>query len=329
MSNKEILFLSSNEIASVLTMQDSITAMKTAFINFSQGKDEVPQRISLNLKNENDEALFMPASEKDSDFASLKIVTVNKNNPQINLPKIQALIILIDANTGSVLSIMDGEYITAMRTGAVSGLATDLLSKKESKIAAIIGTGIQAVKQLEAIACVRELKKVFIFGLTINDTENFVKQNKDRYSIELIPTDNKTLLKKCDIICTATSSLTPVFEDINIKEGTHINSIGSYKPDMCEIPEGTIFRSKVIVDSISACLKEAGDIIQPINKGKITQDHIYSELGEIASGVKSGRKNKEEVTVFKSVGIAIQDLAIASYVYKKAVNKKLGKMISI
>ena len=329
MTNSEILFLSSNEITSILTMQDCIDAMRSAFINFSQGKSIVPQRISLNLSKDNDEALFMPAFENESDFASLKIVSVFKNNPQINLPKIQALIILIDAKTGSTLSIMDGEYITAMRTGAVSGLATDLLAKRDSQTAAIIGTSVQAVTQLEAIDCVRELRKVFIFGLTLKDAEKFVNQNKKKYSFELIPAENKSLLNECDIICTATSSLTPVFEDINIKEGSHINSIGSYKPNMCEIPEGTILRSKLVADSISACLNEAGDIIQPINKGSITQDHIYAELGEIASGVKSGRKNEEEITVFKSVGIAIQDLAVSSYVYKKAMKMKLGKKISI
>ena len=328
MSNKEILFLSSKEIESILTMQDSINAVRSAFINFSQGKAEDPQRISLNLSNENDEALFMPAYEKDSDFASLKIVSVFKNNPRFNLPKIQALIVLIDSNTGSALSVMDGEYITSMRTGAASGLATDLLEKRESKIAAIIGTGVQAVKQLEAISCVRDFDKIYVYGLAIDDAIKFVNENKDKYSFDLFAEENRNHLEECDIICTATSSNKPVFRNKNIKDGTHINSIGSYKPDMCEVPEETILKSKVVVDSISACLKEAGDIIQPINKATFSKDNIYAELGEIASGVKKGRENNKEITVFKSVGIAIQDLVVASLVYKKAIDMKLGKLVN-
>ena len=184
MNKKEILFLSSTEIEEMLTMQDSIEAMKSPFISLSNGKADVPQRISLQLAKEKGEALFMPAYEKDSEFASLKIVSVFKDNPQINLPKVQALLFLMNAENGTPVAVMDGEYITAMRTGAVSGLATDLLSMKNSETAAIFGTSVQAVRQLEAIDCVRKLKKVYVFGLSINDSKIFVNENKNKYSFE-------------------------------------------------------------------------------------------------------------------------------------------------
>lgn len=327
MSKKEILFISSAEIKAILSMQESIEAMKFAFISLSKGKADVPQRISIKLSEDKGEALFMPAYEKDKEFTSLKIVSVFKDNLKINLPKIQALIFLMNAENGTPLAVMDGEYITSMRTGAVSGLATDLLSKRDSKNAAIFGTGVQAKKQLEAIAQVRKLENVFAFGSSLDKSKIFVDENKDKYSFELIASEDKSLISKCDIICTATSSFTQVFEDKYINEGTHINSVGSYKAEMNEIPEETIIRSKVVVDSHSTCLKEAGDIIKPINKGLITKEHIYAELGEIASGSKPGRENDFEITAFKSVGIAIQDLAVASLVYKKAKLKNSGTMI--
>ncbi len=329
MNKKEILFISSAEIEEMLTMQEVIKAMESAFISLNKGNAYVPQRTSLKLSEDKGEALFMPAYEKDSAYVSLKIVSVFKDNPQINLPKIQALIFLMNAENGTPLAVMDGEYITAMRTGAVSGLATDLLSKKKSETAAIIGTGVQAVTQLEAIACVRNLERVFVFGLSIENSEKFVEENKGKYLFELKAEENKTLLNGCEIICTATSSFTPVFEDNNISDGTHINSIGSYKPEMSEIPGETIVRAKVVVDSISACLKEAGDIIKPINKGLIKKEHIYAEIGEILTGKKTGRQGEKEVTVFKSVGIAIQDLAIASFIFKKAKALQKGLSISI
>lgn len=327
MNKKEILFISSAEIEELLTMQDSIEAMKSAFINLSAGKADVPQRTSLKLFKGKGEALFMPAYEKDSEYVSLKIVSVFKDNPKLNLPKIQALIFLMNAENGTPVAVMDGELITAMRTGAVTGLATDLLSRKNSKTAAIFGTSVQAKRQLEAIDCVRKLEKVFVFGTSIEKAQKFIDENEGKYSFNLITEEDKSFIKECDIICTATSSYTPVFNDANLKEGVHINSIGSYKPEMNEIPEETIARSKVVVDSISACLKEAGDIIKPINSGLIIREHIYAELGEIASGLKPGRKNDKEITVFKSVGIAIQDLVVASIILKKA--KLLNKGLSV
>lgn len=329
MNKKEILFIPSAEIEKMLTMRDSIEAMKTAFINFGKGKADVPQRTSLKLSKGKGEALFMPAYKKDSEYASLKIVSVFKDNPELNLPKIQALIFLMNAENGKPAAVMDGEFITAMRTGAVSGLAADLLSKKDSKTAAVFGTGIQAVKQLQAIDCVRKLEKVFIFGTSIEKAKMFIDANNKKYSFNLIAGKDKSLIKQCDIICTATSSYTPVFENDNLKEGVHINSIGSYKPEMSEIPEETIARSKIVVDSISACLKEAGDIIKPIKSGLISEEHIYAELGEVAAGLKTGRENDKEITVFKSVGIAIQDLTAASLVYKKAKIMNLGTTIEL
>ena len=329
MEKKQLLFLSSTEIKEILTMQDSIEAMESAFISLSKGSANVPQRTSLKLLEEKGEALFMPAYEKDSGLVTLKIVSVFKDNPSINLPKIQAMIFLMDANNGTPLAIMDGEYITTMRTGAASGLATKLLSRNNSEIAAIFGTSVQAVKQLEAIDCVRKLEKVYIFGLTIKDSQKFVEENKDKYTFQLIAAEDKSQISDCDIICTATSSFTPVFEDKFLNEGTHINSIGSYKPEMSEIPEETIVRSKIVVDSLSACLKEAGDIIKPINKKLITKEHIYAEVGEIASGLKQGRENENEITVFKSVGVSIQDLAVASFVYSQAIETGRGTKINL
>jgi ornithine cyclodeaminase/alanine dehydrogenase-like protein (mu-crystallin family) len=322
MSENKILFLSAKDVEKAISMKETIAAMKDAFLQLAKGEAIVPLRSNIDMPKENAEALFMPAYLPDISKISLKTVTINKDNPERGLPMIQAMVMVFDAVTGSPIAVMDGEHLTAMRTGAVSGLATDLLARKDAEVVAIIGTGAQGKTQLEAVCEVREIKKAIVFDLNNERANSFAEKMSKKLGIEVISAISPEDISLADIICTATSSSRPVFDDANLRTGVHINGVGSYRPDMCEIPAETIVRAKVVIDQASAALAEAGDLIQPIENGLITKDHIYAELDEIVAGTKTKRENDEEITVFKSVGVAVQDLSTAHKVIENA--RKLG-----
>ncbi len=329
MSENKILFLSAKDVEKAISMKETIAAMRNAFLQLAKGEAVVPLRSSIDMPKENAGALFMPAYLPDISKISLKTVTINKDNPDWGLPMIQAMVMIFDAATGSPVAVMDGEHLTAMRTGAVSGLATDLLARKDAEVVAIIGTGAQGKTQLEAVCEVREIKKAIVFDLNKERANAFAEMMSEKLQIEVISAISPDDISLADIICTATSSSRPVFDDANLRTGVHINGVGSYRPDMCEIPPETIVRAKVVIDQATAALAEAGDLVQPIEKGLITKEHIHAELGEIVEGKKAKRENEEEITVFKSVGVAVQDLATANKVIETAQKLGLGTEVSL
>jgi ornithine cyclodeaminase/alanine dehydrogenase-like protein (mu-crystallin family) len=312
-----MLTFSSADIKKCVSMPQAIQAMRESFISLTEKNATVPQRIRIDFQQPEDSALFMPVYLPGLKQFGIKTVSIINNNPQNGLPLVHALFNLFDAQNGKPLAVMDAEYITALRTGAASGLATDLMARKDSKVLAIFGTGPQAETQVEAILAVRDINRILVFARDESRTLEFSKRIESKFSVITHPAESQFDLMKADIICTATTSRTPVFDHLNLKPGVHINGIGSFKPDMAEIPSETICKSKVIADSISACLAEAGDLIQPINSGTFKEHSIHGEIGEIAAGKKKGRTNPHEITVFKSVGNAVQDLAIANIVFQQ------------
>jgi alanine dehydrogenase len=326
---KKIKFLSQTDVMKCIDMLSAIEAMKIAFSELSKGNVNAPLRVNMNLENSDSGALFMPVNFPAKKLVGLKSVMIHKNNPSNNLPMIQAMYNVFNAETGEPIAIMDGEYLTSIRTGAASGLATDLLSIKEAKIAVIFGAGIQSEKQLEAICAVRDLENIYISDLNDSRIAKLIDTIQPKVNAKLEKLIDNKFLNDADIICTATSSSFPVFEHANIKETVHVNGIGSYKPDMCEIPSETIVNSKLYVDSREACLCEAGDIIQPINNNRITEEHIFAEIGEVVSEVKEGRKDTDRITVFKSVGNAVQDIAAAAVILENADKLKIGTEINL
>jgi ornithine cyclodeaminase len=262
-----------------------------------------------------------------------KIVSVFPNNRRMGLSTIHALVILVDAKTGQPQAVMDGTYLTALRTGAASGLATDLLARKDSRVAAIFGAGTQARTQLEAVCTVRNIERAWVYDVKPGVAQAYAKEMKTRG--RPIPADirvaktSKQALREADVVCTATTSFRPVFADGNLKLGVHINGVGSYTPEMQEIPARTVVRSKVVVDSREASLAEAGDLIISIDGGLISNKNIHGEIGEVASGKIPGRESVEETTFFKSVGLAVQDVAVAEYVRQRAEELGLGLDVEI
>lgn len=305
-------------------MKETIDLMKIAFRQISDKNVNTPLRTHLDIPKHDGGLLLMPAHSEESDLMSLKMVSVFKDNPGINLPLIHALVILIDGSNGKPLAIMDGEYITALRTGAASGLATDLLARSNTDTLGIIGAGVQSQSQLSAVCEVRDIKRVIIIDKNPDAATSLAKYAKSDFNLEVEINLSGDHLSKCDIICTATTSPTPVFSHKNLKTGVHINAVGIYQPDKREIPGETIKQAKVVVDQRSACLEEAGDLIIPIQEDLIDESHIHAELGEIITGQISGRSDSSEITVFKSVGNAVQDLVTSGAIYKKAQESGIG-----
>ena len=324
-----IRVLSRKNITSAITMRQAIDLMRDGFVALSSGRASVPVRMNMPLEEHGGRSLFMPVYSPDHGQVGLKVVNLSPDNPDRGLPFIHAIVMVSDAQTGTPLALMDGEYITALRTGAGAGLATEVLSRPSSSVLAMFGTGVQANTQLEAICTVRPIKKVIVFGRSHENTEAFVKRAARRYDIKATYAKAPEELAEADVVCTATTSLTPVFSAEHIAPGTHINGIGSYRPDMTEIPAQTVADAKVVVDQCEACLKEAGDLMVPICRGEFDESHIYAELGEVLMGNVEGRTNDSEITFFKSVGNAIQDLVVASFLEERARQEDLGVEIAL
>ncbi len=310
-------------------MSDAIALMRDAFGGLSAGASVVPQRLSLEMSQEKGRALIMPVYSSGSRRYGVKIVSLSGNNPARGLPFIHGMLMVFDAGTGIPLGLMDAARITAIRTGAASGLATDLLAGRDAEIAVIFGAGAQARTQLEGIAAARKLRRAYVYSVGKQESEKYAEEMRKELGLEILVAESPEIVSKADVICTATTSTVPVFRDADLKPGVHINGIGSYRPDMREIPGETITRATLVVDSRESALAEAGDVILPIDAGLITRDHIHAELGEIVTGKRPGRSRPDEVTVFKSVGNAVQDLAVASHVLRMTEETGLGNVVEI
>ena len=330
MSNS-IRFLSAKDVKQALSMQDAIAGMKSAYGQLSGGKAVMPLRSRVHT-SESDVTLLMPAYLQDTDNFGIKIVSVFPNNGQLNLPMIHALVLAIDSQTGQPLAILEGDSLTAIRTGAGAGAATDLLARDDAKTVAIIGSGVQARTQLEAVCTVREIEQVWVYSPNREHAEAFVEAMAGHGVIpdEIVVSDDAdSAVEEADIVCTATSSMTPVFDGNRLKSGTHINAVGSYMPTMQEVDATTIQRALVVVDSREASLAEAGDLVIPLEAGLIDKSHIVAELGELVNGTKTGRQNAEQITYFKSVGVAVQDAISAGICLRNAEEQGLGVMLDL
>ncbi|NIP42276.1 MAG: ornithine cyclodeaminase family protein [candidate division Zixibacteria bacterium] len=324
------LLLSRDDVIKVLEMDDCMAAVEQAFAEMAKGTAVLPLRIPITPPD--GLALYMPAYLKEMGALACKVVTVYKNNPtQHNLPTVIGKVLLQNPETGEVICIMDGGYLTAVRTGAASGVATKYLARKDkNQIAGIFGAGVQAQMQLWAVAVARDLSKAYVFDISDQAVDNCIKVMSKKLNLEIIKADSaEQILKEADIICTATSSAMPIFDGEKVREGTHLNGIGSHTPNARELDTAIIKKSKLIADSYDACLKEAGDIMIPIEEGAIDQNHMVAELGEVITGKKPSRENDSEITLFKSNGLAVQDVATAKLVYDKALKANVGNQVEL
>jgi ornithine cyclodeaminase/alanine dehydrogenase-like protein (mu-crystallin family) len=328
----QLRLLSADDVARALPMSLAIDGVKEAFAQFSAGRVDLPLRTRIDISEVQGSALVMPAYLASSGDLAVKIVSVFPRNHAQGIPTISAVVIVLDAQSGRPVALLEGASLTAIRTGAASGAATDVLARQDSKRVAIFGSGAQARTQLEAVCTVRAIDHARIFSLdsrTANEMAGDMAGRAPIPSDVTVAASPDEAIADADIICTATTSETPVFNGAGLKPGMHINAIGSYTPAMQEIDVTTIQKALVVVDSKEAVLAETGDLLVPIGRGEITADVIHAELGQIINGDRPGRTSPEQITFFKSVGLAVQDAVAAGRALDRAKALGLGQTLSV
>lgn len=320
--------LTGADVRRLLPMRQAIELMREAFGQLASGAATVPVRTRIEAEDTGCQALFMPSYLPAQGQVGLKVVTVQPANAARGRPTIHGLMLVLDATTGQPQALLEAEALTALRTGAASGLATDLLARPEARVAAVIGAGGQAAAQLEAVCAVRPIERAYVFSRTAARAERLAAAMTERLGLPVTAPSTRERLREADVLCTATTATTPVFGADEVRAGVHINGIGAYRPDMAEVPAAVVQAAAVVVDHRASCLAEAGDLIQPLRAGLIDEAHIQAELGEVVLGKHRGRTDPGAITFFKSVGNAVQDLAAAGYVVRRAEAEEAGQQIS-
>ncbi len=311
-------------------MKEAIAVVEAGFRELAEGGVQMPPRQIMTEPERSGWIAIMPAYIRRMKALATKVVTVYPENPGINLPTTMATVILNDPETGRPLAVMDAGLLTAVRTGAVGGVAAKHLARSGSHTVGVFGAGVQARAQLEALCEVRSIDEVYNYDVVPEASNRFAEDISRRLGVKVTVAERpEQAVKGCDIIVTASTSKTPVFEGGWLEQGVHINGVGSHMADRREIDTEAVRRSKVVVDLREAAEKEYGEILIPVAEGVITLDHIYGELGEIVAGRKKGRMDSQEITFFKSGGLAIQDAAAAHLAYVKALEAGVGSNIDI
>ena len=329
----KIRVINREDVRSALPMIKAIELMRRAYATYSKEPGGSPIRTRITVENSGTNLAIMPAYVSSLNSGLLvKVATYNHNNQNASLPTLHAIVQVFNPTNGEPLALIEGALLTAIRTGAGSGVASDVLARDDACVAAIIGCGVQAGYQLEAICTVRDIQKVYVYSQTKQKAEDFASIMAGHGPIPssiFVADDPDQAIREADIICTATTSAIPVFDGRFIKTGSHINSIGSFQKSMRELDTETILKSRLVVDSKISALEEAGEITIPIAQGLINQDWIYAEIGEIINGVKQGRENRNQITIFKSVGLAMQDVFAASSILAEAEKLGIGTIIEL
>lgn len=317
--------LSRKDVLKAITIKESIEAMRETFLQHNKKNYILPHRIPIQTKE--GVSLFMP-SLLDNQLG-IKVVSVRKENEKFGLPNVLGVVMLLDETTGAVKGLMDAAELTALRTAAGSALSTELLSNKKSSNLVCFGAGLQARAHIEAIIEVRPIKHVKIHNRSMENAVKLSKELSEKYSnIKFEAIENPNDISDAHIIVTTTNSSQPLFKGENLPKGVHLCCIGSYTPTMQEVDEITIKKSKIIVDDLKNALEEAGDIIIPLNNKTITVHHILGELGNVCAGKKI-RESEDDITLFKSVGLGLQDIGIGKLILEKAEKMDLGIKVEL
>ncbi len=305
-----------------------LKAVENAFRAYGKNLIQMPAKVYLHLEKYKGDFRAMPAYIKGIEASGIKWVNVHPQNKRFGLPSVMALIILSDPQNGFPLCIMDGTLITNLRTGAAGAVAAKKLAMKDSSIIGLVGCGAQARSQLLALSEMFKIKSVFVWGNKLECCNEFLKDTKHLGLNVKIVDKISDCVRQADIVVTTTPSRKPLVKSEWIKEGTHINAIGADAKGKEELEPKLLKRAKIVVDDWEQA-SHSGEINVPVSKGVITRKDIHGTLGEVIVGKKAGRVNSQEITIFDSTGLAIQDLAVAHLVYKRAVEKRIGKWISL
>ncbi|MGK7379707.1 ornithine cyclodeaminase family protein [Planococcus sp. 1R117A] len=316
-----MLIINEKQIQETYQMTDAIQDITVILKAKQQGKIANPHRIVLDFPERQASSLYMPSADLAGDIAGVKIVTIFPGNPAQGKPTTQGMILLTDATDGQHVALMTASYLTRLRTGALSAIATERLARKGSKILTVIGTGAMAFEQVLGVLEVRAIERIILVNRTPEKAQAF-GEKLEAFGVNIpyeVETDVQKAVKQADIICCATRSNDPVFDGRDLQPGTHINGVGSYLPSMREVDEVTVSRTdKIVADDLAGVQEEAGELIHCAQNSNWSFDDIYAELGELIEGDKAGRESEQEITFFKSVGAAYFDLAVAKGVFAKA-----------
>jgi alanine dehydrogenase len=319
------VILSRRELRQVLVMSEVIKAVETGFREYKGGHCLVPVRMPVRIEKGEGLFLFMPAYIDAGDSFGTKMISIFPKNPARGLSTLQSAYLLNDPRTGEFLALMDGILLTAMRTGATSAVATKYLARGDAQVLGIIGTGAQAPFQAEAICAIRPIRRILAHDKAKENADRFLRAASQRLKVPVeIMKSPREVVAESDILVTATTSAQPVLDGHDLRPGTHINAIGAYAPDMRETDDVTVEKALIVVDTYEGCMAEAGDLLIPIKSGKLAQRDIHADLGEIVLGEKPGRADNDQITLFKSVGFALEDLVTARLAYDRAKEKAMG-----
>jgi alanine dehydrogenase len=322
--------LTEGDVARLLTMDDLIDEMGVTLRRFSAGEAVQPLRTVIPVGRENEVFAVMPAYLRAPDRLGAKLVTVFGRNSALDLPTHLATVLLFSPETGALLAVLDGRFITETRTAAVSAVSASLLARDDSSVLAIIGSGVQARSHLQALECVFELSQVRVWSPTPQHQMAFLEDMEPNTHAKLVGTDSaEQAVQGADLVVLVTSSSEPVVQNGWIKAGAHVISIGACRPDQREMDPALVQRGRLFVDSRAAALAESGDVVLGIQEHRFSALHIAGEVGELIAGKVEGRRSPRDVTIFKSLGLAVEDVAAADLAYRRAVTQDIGRELEL
>lgn len=330
MDKQKFIFLSRTEVQKLLPMDAAIDIMAQAFKLLAKGQVVMPRRAVMWLPDMTGALGTMPSYSAGSKVIGLKAITVFPENRKAGYDSHQGAVMLFEAQHGRLLAIIDAGEITAIRTAAVSGLATRLLARPDAANLAILGSGVQARKHLEAMCLVRKIRRVAVWNPSAGSARRFAESESKRCRLPIeVQESGRADVSWADIICTVTPSLEPVLFGESIPDGAHINAVGACQPHARELDTAAVVKARLFVDSRESALNESGDFLFPRKEGAIGNDHIVGELGELTLGEIEGRKSDNEITLFESLGLAVEDLFAAEYIYRQAAEKGIGTAVEL
>jgi ornithine cyclodeaminase/alanine dehydrogenase len=323
------LVLTRSDVLSIIRMEDVIDAVERAHAEHASGRAAQPTRVTVGLSGTPSAILPMPAAIPALAAAGLKLLSIFPGNRQLGVPVLNAVVILVDTKTGRCDAVLEGGVLTAFRTAAASAVATKYLAREDSRVLGLVGAGIEARSHLDALRIVRPVDEVLVWSRTPETAERFAEDVGDRgVHVEIVPSAEDAV-RPADIVCTLTPSKDPIVHGAWFRPGTHVNAVGTHWIDHREIDTEAVTRSRVVVDSREANEAECGDLMIPVSEGAIDRSHFADEIGQIIRGERAARSGDDEITMYQSVGVAIQDVATAKLLVDAARETGVGTEIAL
>ncbi|MEN8204072.1 MAG: ornithine cyclodeaminase family protein [Bacteroidota bacterium] len=321
----KVLLVNKSEASGILTMEACIGLMEKTFKTLATGNSIQPLRSAMWLPDKSGLLGMMPAYEGDTQVMGIKVISVFPGNHAKGLSSHQGAVLLFESGTGQMYAIIDGDSVTAIRTAAASAVATNLLAREDAEELAILGAGEQGTQHLEAMLMTRNIKRVKIWSRTHQHALLFKERESERYTVPIEALKEvPDAVNHADIICTTTSAKEPVLRSEWVKKGVHINAVGACTAGARELDSELVVRSKLFTDRTESLFNESGDYLFPMKEGLIGEEHLRGEIGELLNGRKSARENDGDITLFKSLGLAVEDLTACRYIYETAVKENRG-----